>query len=670
MATTASEQKLLQQIGDFANITVAYEESLQDFKVKSLFVEDALRDKYSYVNSIKELSPNDTKLKSLDANLAKVAASYKESLEKKDALHIKYNEAVNKIPIEQRSIVLEDSPEAKNFSSSYDSIDKLTDEISSINSNSNSFNEAIESKLVILSESTSVNQNAYSSAQEVSNLPSGALSLKAGESYTDPATGKTYTAAFLNGKLLIQETFNASISPTGKLVDIDTLPSNIPNLKAGEEWTNPDTGLTYAAAYLNGKLVVSQVDRYIIQDKQVIAVERFSDNTSGEVRSIDKPATVGENGGTSASGDIDIYDPNLTQEQLASLSAADLRARDSYFKGEGVENYNTLDQQPDLIVDGKPANEPEAIPPPPTPYVEPLLFKPAEDWRVRIALGPEASYLYKASEPGILAPLAITDGVIFPYTPTLGTNYSAHYDATHPIHSNYKVHHYSNSSVEQLSLTCDFTAQNTFEANYLLAVIHLFKSATKMFYGKDESPSRGTPPPLFYLYGFGAFQFEAQPFVISNFAYSLPPDVDYIRADTNLAAGSGDSIPYSSAGEPPTDRRGQTPKYLASTTGTKIVGQSNLERLGVFDSNGNFKNPNASSNPPLPEGIQKGGGPSAPKFTTVDAQAATYVPSRINITITGLPIQSRRQVSNKFSLKDYATGKLIRGSTLAGGGFW
>lgn len=382
-----------------------------------------------------------------------------------------------------------------------------------------------------------------------------------------------------------------------------------------------------------------------------------------EGKPIDKPVAVGENGGTSASGDIDIYDPNLTQEQLASLSAADLRARDrardSYFKGEAD---TTGGSGGEITVNGKP--------PPPTPYVEPLLFKPAEDWRVRIALGPEASYLYKASEPGILAPLAITDGVIFPYTPTLGTNYSAHYDATHPIHSNYKVHHYSNSSVEQLSLTCDFTAQNTFEANYLLAVIHLFKSATKMFYGKDESPSRGTPPPLFYLYGFGAFQFEAQPFVISNFAYSLPPDVDYIRADTNLAAGGGDSIPYSSAGEPPTDRRGQTPKYLASTTGTKIVGQSNLEKLGVFDSNGNFKNPNASSNPPLPEGIQKGGGPSAPKFTTVDAQAATYVPSRINITITGLPIQSRRQVSNKFSLKDYATGKLIRGSTLAGGGFW
>ena len=40
------------------------------------------------------------------------------------------------------------------------------------------------------------------------------------------------------------------------------------------------------------------------------------------------------------------------------------------------------------------------------------------------------------------------------------------------------------------------------------------------------------------------------------------------------------------------------------------------------------------------------------------------------MTITCVPIISRNMVSNKFSLRDYATGKLMRGSQTGDGGFW
>ena len=123
------------------------------------------------------------------------------------------------------------------------------------------------------------------------------------------------------------------------------------------------------------------------------------------------------------------------------------------------------------------------------------------DWRVKLRLAPQATYLYKAPEPGILAPLAVTDGIIFPYTPTIDVQYRAEYQNYSPTHSNYQHYFYKNSSVQTVQLQAEFTAQDTIEAEYLLAVIHFLKSASKMFYGQDAE--RGSPPPLLYLTGLG-----------------------------------------------------------------------------------------------------------------------------------------------------------------------
>jgi hypothetical protein len=156
----------------------------------------------------------------------------------------------------------------------------------------------------------------------------------------------------------------------------------------------------------------------------------------------------------------------------------------------------------------------------------------ANDWRFRISLAPDATYLYKSKaidgtpNAGILAPLAVTNGVIFPYSPMIQMSYTASYPSTELTHTNYKIYNYKGSSVEQISITGDFTAQDTTEANYMLAVIHFFRSVTKMFYGQDQNPQRGLPPPLVYLTGFGQYQFDHHPAVISSFSYNFPQDVD------------------------------------------------------------------------------------------------------------------------------------------------
>jgi hypothetical protein len=253
------------------------------------------------------------------------------------------------------------------------------------------------------------------------------------------------------------------------------------------------------------------------------------------------------------------------------------------------------------------------------------------DWRVRLALAKNATYLYNDSTNAVLKPLASTSGVVFPYMPKIETSYTANYSDTALTHSNYKGYFYNSSFVGDINITGTFTAQDTREANYLLAVIHFFRSVTKMFYGQDAQ--RGSPPPLVYLSGLGNYQFNNHPCVVKTFQYSLPNDVDYIRTKPN---------------------------------------NYNL------NFNQNLNKPQASPSPGigsvlsriLNSGLRKGALPGTGSQELVVQQSvtnladSTYVPTKIEIQITLLPIQTRSQQSQQFSVKDYSSGKLLAG------GFW
>jgi hypothetical protein len=261
------------------------------------------------------------------------------------------------------------------------------------------------------------------------------------------------------------------------------------------------------------------------------------------------------------------------------------------------------------------------------------------DWRVRLSLGPNANYLYNAGTPrgsgaGILAPLTATDGVIFPYTPNITTNYAANYEQYDLVHSNYRGVFYKNSRVGDITVRGTFTAQDTTEANYLLAVIHFFRSATKMFYGQDAE--RGTPPPVCLLNGLGQFQFSDHPVVISSFNYTTPNDVDYIRATNPNNYGS--------------NLLNRRAAVASNPGGSSLAGLNRLLNA-------------------LPTGLSKGAIPNVPAPSTVNQSVnntagATYVPTKMEIDITLIPVQTRAQVSKQFSLKGFANGDLLKG------GFW
>jgi hypothetical protein len=253
------------------------------------------------------------------------------------------------------------------------------------------------------------------------------------------------------------------------------------------------------------------------------------------------------------------------------------------------------------------------------------------DWRVRLALAKNATYLYKDSNNALLEPLAGTSGVVFPYMPKIETSYTANYSDTALTHSNYKGYFYNSSFVGDISITGTFTAQDTREANYLLAVIHFFRSVTKMFYGQD--PQRGSPPPLVYLSGLGNYQFNDHPCVVKTFQYSLPNDVDYIRTKPNNY-----NLNFN--------------QNLNKTQASPTPGiGSVLSRI-------------------LNSGLRKGALPGTGSQELVVQQSvtnladSTYVPTKIEIQLTLLPIQTRSQQSQQFSVKDYSSGKLLAG------GFW
>lgn len=247
------------------------------------------------------------------------------------------------------------------------------------------------------------------------------------------------------------------------------------------------------------------------------------------------------------------------------------------------------------------------------------------DWRVRLRLAPQSNYLYNAPTPGILQPLKVTDGIIFPYTPQIDTSYRATYEQYDLTHSNYRGYFYKNSYVDAINLKTVFTAQDTNDANYLLAVITFLKSVTKMFYGQDAQ--RGAPPPLVYLSGFGDYQFREHPCVVSQFTYNLPDSVDYIRAGSPNNSG---------------------------------LNFNNIRDRQSVATNSIFGSINRLAAAFLTKGAITGSAPPP----TLGLNRPTYVPTKMDINLTLLPIQSRQQVSKQFSVKEFANGNLIKG------GFW
>lgn len=135
----------------------------------------------------------------------------------------------------------------------------------------------------------------------------------------------------------------------------------------------------------------------------------------------------------------------------------------------------------------------------------------------------------------VTQPLQTMRGVLFPYTPSIRFAHKANYNMEALTHSNYEQPFFINSAVESIGIDATFTANNTEEAKYVLAVLQFFRAVTKMFYGQDSLA--GTPPPILFLDGYGKIVLNHIPVVITDFSTSLPDNVDYISTASGSTAG-------------------------------------------------------------------------------------------------------------------------------------
>lgn len=153
------------------------------------------------------------------------------------------------------------------------------------------------------------------------------------------------------------------------------------------------------------------------------------------------------------------------------------------------------------------------------------------DWRVRLTVpdGPLTQFFDFENNP-IMQPLAASNGMFWPLTPTMQIAHQANYNAMDMTHSNFPHQAYQNSQIDAINIIGEFPVQNSEDAKHWVATVNFLRTATKMFFGKDDGLNglKGNPPPIMHLYGYGDHMFNRVPVVINSFNVELRQGIDYI----------------------------------------------------------------------------------------------------------------------------------------------
>ena len=163
----------------------------------------------------------------------------------------------------------------------------------------------------------------------------------------------------------------------------------------------------------------------------------------------------------------------------------------------------------------------------------------SQDWRVKLTVPTNSAALNNffdfPSNP-LMSPLADINGIFWPLTPSMVIQHSANYNAMDMTHSNYPHQAYQNSQVDSMNIIGEFPVQNSDDAKHWVATVNFLRTATKMFFGKDEGTGKGlkgNPPPILHLFGYGDHMFHKIPVVLNSFNVELRAGIDYISTRQN-----------------------------------------------------------------------------------------------------------------------------------------
>jgi hypothetical protein len=166
------------------------------------------------------------------------------------------------------------------------------------------------------------------------------------------------------------------------------------------------------------------------------------------------------------------------------------------------------------------------------------------DWRARLRPkngGKENFYAKMLDNAGVsdadylLKPIEESGGLVWQYTPQIFLSGMANYDSAEMQGMNYPINTYQSSTPPDIPVAADFTADDIYEARYLLAVLTFLKIATKGYFGDQAvaAGKAGTPPPVMVFEYLGDHGFNKVPVVVQNYTVQYPDDVDYVPVQVN-----------------------------------------------------------------------------------------------------------------------------------------
>lgn len=216
----------------------------------------------------------------------------------------------------------------------------------------------------------------------------------------------------------------------------------------------------------------------------------------------------------------------------------------------------------------------------------------------------------------LLHPLWPTKGIQFPYQPDVTFGGSAEYQDFHFTHSNYPHYQYAKSMPQEIQISGPFTCQTNNEGRYLVATLQFLRAMSMNEFGTQarDKGIAGTPPPVLRFNYLGEYMFSNVPVVITNFAYTLPRDVDYVGIQYNTRALFGGELRVAENADMWYGGKGGK--------GTALNG-----RMPVI------------------------GGPSRP---------ITYVPTKMELTVTLKVQHNTRRIRQEFDVDKFKTGILAK----------
>jgi hypothetical protein len=162
------------------------------------------------------------------------------------------------------------------------------------------------------------------------------------------------------------------------------------------------------------------------------------------------------------------------------------------------------------------------------------------DWRARLRpkRGGQDRFYSAGGNFGndyLLRPIKESNGLVWNVTPTVLNMSSANYNTHSGQGMQYPVRSYQDSTPTDITVTGTFTANDIYEARYMLAMQTFFKVATKGDFG-DIAVAKGTagaPPPVLLFEYLGDHGFNKVPVVVTSFSMTYEDNVDYVPVVVN-----------------------------------------------------------------------------------------------------------------------------------------